>query len=67
MNQLKRGMDAPGIVFGLVLLATGAYYMLRNTFGLPLDEINWDLVWPVIVLALGGSAIFKALNQTKAA
>lgn len=55
------------VVFGLVLLATGACYMRRNTFGLPLDEINWDFVWPVIVLALGGSVVSKALGQTKAA
>jgi hypothetical protein len=67
MNQLKRGMDAPGIVFGLILLAAGAYYMLRNTFGLPLDEIDWDRVWPFIVIALGGSVILKAWTQTKAA
>jgi hypothetical protein len=67
MNQFKRGLDAPGIVFGIVLLAAGAYYMLRNTFGLPLDEIDWDRVWPFIVLTLGGSVIFKAWSQPKAA
>ncbi len=59
MNDIKR-LDAPGIIFGLVLLTTGVWYLLRNTFGLPLDEIDWDRVWPLIVLCLGGSVIFKA-------
>lgn len=64
MNTLKR-LDTPGLIFGLVLLFAGAYYVLRNSFGLPLDEINWDLVWPFIVVALGGSIVLKAVTHPR--
>ncbi len=60
MNTLKR-LDTPGIIFGMVLVFAGAYYVLRNSFGLPLNDINWDLVWPFIVVALGGSVLFKSV------
>ncbi len=66
MNTLKH-LDAPAIIFGIALLATGLFYVLRNTFGLPLGEINWDAVWPFIVLAIGGSMLFKAMAQPREA
>ena len=59
--------DAPGLFFGAVLMATGVYYVLRNTFGLPMGEIDWDRVWPFIVVGLGGSIIFKAWTQMREA
>ena len=66
MNTLKR-LDTPGLVFGAILLFTGVYYVLRNTFGLPMDDIDWDRVWPFIVLALGGSVVFKAVTRSQEA
>ena len=66
MNTLKR-LDTPGLIFGALLLFTGTYYVLRNTFGLPLDDINWDLVWPFIVVALGGAVLAKAATHPREA
>jgi uncharacterized integral membrane protein len=64
MNILKR-LDTPGLIFGVLLLFTGTYYVLRNTFGLALDDINWDLVWPFIVVALGGAVVTKAVTHPR--
>lgn len=64
MNTLKR-LDTPGLIFGIMLVFAGTYYVLRNSFGLPLDDINWDLVWPFIVVALGGSVLFKAVTRPR--
>jgi hypothetical protein len=66
MNGLKR-LDAPGLFFGALLIATGVYYVLRNTFGLPMDDIDWDRVWPFIVVCLGGSILFKAWARPREA
>jgi hypothetical protein len=66
MNTLKH-LDTPGLVFGAILLFTGVYYVLRNTFGLPLQDINWDNCWPFIVVAIGGSIVFKTLVQRQEA
>jgi hypothetical protein len=66
MNTLKR-LDTPGLIFGAFLLATGVYYVLRNSFGLPMDDIDWDRVWPIVVVALGGSVVFKAFARPREA
>ncbi len=66
MNTLKR-LDTPGLIFGAVLLFAGAYYVLRNTFSLPLDDINLDLVWPFMVVGLGGSILIKAVTHPREA
>ena len=34
--------DAGGIVFGAILLLVGGYYLLQQTFGLNLPDLNWD-------------------------
>jgi hypothetical protein len=62
MNTLKH-LDTPALILGIVLLGTGLFYMLRNTFGLQLGEINWDGVWPFVVIAFGGSILFKTVTQ----
>jgi phage shock protein C len=33
---------------GLVLLAVGVIFLMNNLFG-----INWDIMWPVLLIALG--------------
>lgn len=66
MNTLKR-IDTPALIFGAALLGTGLFYILRDTFGLPLGEINWDGVWPFLVLAIGASIVFKTLAQPREA
>jgi hypothetical protein len=55
-----RRLDIGGLVFGLVLLFVGGYYLLRNTFGIQMADINWDMVWPILVIVLGGSVLFRA-------
>ncbi len=55
-----RRSDVGGLVFGLVLLLVGGYYLLRNTFGIQMAEIDWDMVWPALVIVLGGSLLYRA-------
>jgi hypothetical protein len=63
MNGIRRSIDAGALIFGLILVATGVYYALRNTLGLQLAEIEWDRIWPFIVLAIGTSAVLKAWTR----
>lgn len=41
------------VIVGFILLVVGGYYVLTNTLGLDLGPINWDVIWPIIVLGLG--------------
>jgi hypothetical protein len=59
--------DAGGIVFGVILLLVGGYYLLQQTFGFNLPDLNWDQIWPVLVIALGVVVLYGAWSRNKQA
>ncbi len=50
--------DRAGFVVGGVLIVLGAWFLVRDYV-----PINWDLVWPVAVIALGGILIAGAMRR----
>lgn len=46
---------------GVLVIFTGLYFLLRNAFGLVVPPINWDLVWPVIVMLSGAAILRRAM------
>jgi LiaI-LiaF-like transmembrane region len=62
MSRL-RGLDLGAIVFGLIVLGVGGYYLLVNTFGLDLPELDWDKIWPLLVIALGLAIVLGAWGR----
>ena len=65
MDDRRRGLDFGPIIFGVVLLLVGGYFLIENTFGYQLPEIDWDMVWPVIVIALGVGILAGALTRMR--
>ena len=61
MHRADRRIDVGALIFGAILLVVGAYYLLENTFGINMPEINWDQVWPILVIALGASVVLRAV------
>jgi membrane-bound ClpP family serine protease len=55
----QRG-DQAGIVVGAVLVVLGLWFLFRDYV-----PINWDLVWPVAVIALGALLITGAMRRTR--
>ncbi len=45
------------IIVGLFLVALGAFFLLRRTF-----DIDWAVVWPVALLALGVVVLVAAIR-----
>jgi hypothetical protein len=43
--------SASGLWVGAFLILVGAYFLLSN-LGF-LDWLSWDLVWPVVLIAVG--------------
>jgi hypothetical protein len=41
----------------------GIYYVLANTFGLQMAELDWDKIWPLAVVALGIGIIWGAWSR----
>ncbi|MEO6797163.1 MAG: PspC domain-containing protein [Candidatus Dormibacter sp.] len=46
-----------GLWFGIILIALGAYLLLANLGYL--SGFRWDLLWPVILIALGMLVLFR--------
>ena len=59
-----RRLDLGALVIGAIILFAGGYYFLRNTLGFNLDELNWDPIWPIAVIVLGGSIIVGAVLRS---
>lgn len=47
-----------GIVFGAILIVVGAWFLVRQYV-----RIDWDVVWPVIVIGLGALLIAGAMRR----
>ena len=58
-----RSIDIGAILFGLIVLGVGIYYTLVNVFGLELAELDWDMIWPLAVVALGIGILWGAWSR----
>lgn len=61
MNTAGRRVDTGALILGVILLLVGGYFLLRNAFGIELPEINWDLVWPVALVAIGAVIVLRGV------
>jgi hypothetical protein len=59
----NRRLDLGALLFGLILLVAGGYFVLRNTLGLAIPDLNWDMIWPLFIVALGGSILWNAMTR----
>ena len=62
MERLRR-IDVGAILLGLIVLGVGTYYTLVNVFGLELAQLDWDMIWPLGVVALGIGIIWGAWSR----
>jgi len=60
MNRYRR-LDLGGLIFGAILLVVGGYFVLRNTLGFDIPNLNWDLIWPLFIVALGVGVLWGAM------
>jgi phage shock protein C len=55
----RAGQNA-GIVAGAILVALGAWFLVA-----PYVRIDWQIVWPVIVILLGAALIARAMGRNR--
>ena len=65
MDERRREHDLGWFLFGVIVVFVGGYYLLTNTFGINLPELNWDMVWPLIVIAVGVGILWRAISGTE--
>ncbi len=63
MRERRYEHDLGALLFGVILLFVGGYYLLTKTFGINLPELNWDMVWPLFVIALGAGLLWRAVGS----
>jgi uncharacterized membrane protein YfcA len=51
------------LVFALILIVVGSYYVFRNTLGLALPELHDEQVVPIIVLVFGLVLLYRSLED----
>jgi hypothetical protein len=61
MHLAGRKVDVGALIFGAILLLVGGYYLLVNTFGITLPELDWDTIWPIALIGLGLAVVARAV------
>jgi uncharacterized integral membrane protein len=56
-------LDLGALVFGVILLLVGGYYLLRNTFGIEIPELVGVMIWPVLIIVLGAAVLYRAMGR----
>ena len=41
----------------------GIWYFLDTTLGLTMPDIEWDNLWPILLIAIGGVIVFRAATD----
>ncbi len=59
----RRVLNLGGLLFGLILLGVGAYFIMKNTLGWNIPELDWDVIWPLFVVALGAGILWRAMTS----
>jgi hypothetical protein len=59
LRRERRGNSemAGAVVFGLILILAGAFFLLRDY----LPSINWSQIWPVGLIAIGAVLLLAAM------
>ena len=59
----QRGSNVATILVGLVFLVIGIWYFLDTTLGLTMPDIEWDNIWPILLIVIGGVIVFRAATD----
>jgi hypothetical protein len=62
-DRRNRRMNWGAIVFGLIILGIGVYYLLDRTLGIAMPRIQWGSIWPIFVIILGGLILLRSFDR----
>ena len=55
----RRDRGGAAVIFGIALIALGAWFLLRRL----IPQIDSDVVWPVVLVILGGALVIGAMRR----
>ena len=62
----RDGGRTPALIFGILLFAAGLYFLARNTLGIRMPDLDWDTIWPFLLVALGLLLLYRAWERRPA-
>lgn len=63
--DLTRRRGVGGFLIALLLIAVGVYYVLRNTLGFDLAELDGEAIWPILVVILGLAILERSWTERR--
>lgn len=51
------------ILFGLVILGIGLWFLAEHTLGLELPRIRWSQLWPVVLIGVGLWVVLGSIRR----
>lgn len=51
------------ILFGLVILGLGLWFLADHTLGIELPRIRWSQIWPVILIVIGLWVVLGSMRR----
>jgi LiaI-LiaF-like transmembrane region len=51
------------VVFGLILVGIGIWFLAEVTLGIEMPDISWDQVWPIILIVVGLWIVLSARRR----
>ena len=64
--RARRAADAAARLWGVVLIAVGAWFLLDVTFGYDMPRIAWRELWPIGLILVGGFIVMRGLARNRA-
>ncbi len=62
----RRAVDTGTVVWGLILIAVGTWFLLDHTLGFDMPDVRWGDLWPLILIVIGGAVILQGLGRRRA-
>lgn len=57
-----RGRSA-SLFFGVITLLVGLWFFASQTLGLDLPLLDWDQLWPIVVIAVGAWIVLGSIRR----
>ncbi len=61
----RRRLDPGTMVWGLILIVVGGWFFLDRTLGIDMPDLDWDAIWPVVLILIGGGVILQGLGRRR--
>ena len=62
----RRGVDTGTVVWGLILIVVGGWFFLDQTLGLEMPNIDWESLWPVVLIVIGAAVLLQGVGRRRA-